>query len=246
MRQEAVNAITTKELFGVVVFGWYKVGKTALITKFTDGTFEKDEYRPSPGLGMYVKHGYQYRTRVLEAQQYPVAGVGVTGSDTPKQTREHELGRDAEPHSGSETVDYLIFEATDTGCTYARRDWVYTRMNVIILTYSITDPFSFQSARNILARAREHESKAKIFLVGLLADCKDAKEVTFGQGEKLAHEFGVVFRELSALDDAEGVERLFGDVAGFLVVRDKKVKVEAGSEEGPTVWERMKAFIPWS
>jgi hypothetical protein len=24
MRQEAVSAITTKELFGVVVFGWYK------------------------------------------------------------------------------------------------------------------------------------------------------------------------------------------------------------------------------
>jgi GTPase SAR1 family protein len=195
---------------------------------------------------MYFKHGYQYRTRVLEAQQYPVAGVGVMGSSTPKQTQEQELRPDAEPHSSSEIVDYIIFEATDTGCTYARRDWVYTRMNVIILTYSITDPFSFQSAGNILARAREHESKAKIFLVGLLADCEDAREVTFGQGEKLAHEFGVGFRELSAFDDPEGVDGLFGEVAGFLVLRDKKVKVEAGSGGGLTVWERMKAFIPWS
>jgi GTPase SAR1 family protein len=119
-------------------------------------------------------------------------------------------------------------------------------MNVIILTYSITDPFSFQSARNIISRAREHESKGKIFLVGLLADCEDAREVTFGQGEKLAREFGVEFRELSAFEDSEGVERLFGEVAGLLVLRDKKVKVEACSEGVMTVWEKMKAFIPWS
>ncbi|KAL3488832.1 hypothetical protein BJX62DRAFT_210888 [Aspergillus germanicus] len=194
---------------------------------------------------MYFKHGYQYRTRVLEAQQYPVAGLGFMGSSTPKQTQEQELGPDAGPQSTSEAVDYLILEATDTGCTYARRDWVYTRMNVIILTYSITDPFSFQSAGNILSRAQEHESKAKIFLVGLLADCEDAREVTLGQGEKLAHEFGIGFRELSALEDSEGVKRLFNEVAGLLVLRDKKVKVEAALEGGLTVWERMKAFIPW-
>jgi hypothetical protein len=185
------------------------------------------------GLGMYVKHEYQYTPRVSETQQDPVTGVGVTGSSMAQEAQ-------------SKAVDYLLFEATDTGCTYARRGWVYTRMNVIILAYSITDPFSFQSARNILARAREHESQAKIFLVGLLADCEDAREVTFGQGERLAREFGVEFRELSALEDVEGVEELFSEVAGSLVLRDRKVKVEAGSKGELTVWERMKTFFPWS
>jgi hypothetical protein len=61
----------------------------------------------------------------------------------------------------------------------------------------------------------------------------------------LASEFGVNFRELSALIDREGVISLFRDITMFLVIRDKKVK-EVPREEAST-WTRIwKIIIPWA
>ncbi|KAL2839842.1 hypothetical protein BJX68DRAFT_271894 [Aspergillus pseudodeflectus] len=254
--------MSKKELSGAVVFGWYKVGKTALISKFIDGAFNEDEYRPTGFVQLYTKHGYQYPPRwVSNADQEPMPEVGATRGDgsvpDAEQTyrlKELDAHSKMQPQSQSqfEAVDYTILEATDTGCIVERRDWVYAKMTAIILAYAITDPMSFQIARDILSRARGRESEAKIFLVGMLADCEQECRVSLEQGEELAKEFGVDFRELSPLRDADGVDRLFGEVAGFLVLGEKQDKVKAssgsrggGGGAGLTVRERIKGFIPW-
>jgi hypothetical protein len=124
-------------------------------------------------------------------------------------------------------------------------------MSVVILAYAITDAHSFGTARYILNRAREYESDKmsksvpKIFLVGLMADREVERVVSLAQGEELASEFGVNFRELSALMDGEGVISLFGDIAPFLVVRDEKVKEVPRQEVSR--WSRIwKMIIPWA
>jgi hypothetical protein len=89
------------------------------------------------------------------------------------------------------------------------------------------------------------KSAPKIFLVGLMADREGERVVSLAQGEELASEFGVNFRELSALVDGEGVISLFKDIAPFLVARDEKVK-EVPREEAST-WTRIwKMIIPWA
>jgi hypothetical protein len=122
-------------------------------------------------------------------------------------------------------------------------------MSVVILAYAITDAHSFGTARYILNRAREYENMSKsvpkIFLVGLMADREGERVVSLAQGEELASEFGVNFRELSALVDGEGVISLYEDIAPFLVARDEKVK-EVPREEAST-WTRIwKMIIPWA
>ncbi|KAJ0421674.1 P-loop containing nucleoside triphosphate hydrolase protein [Aspergillus carlsbadensis] len=250
MRQKAVKVMATKRLTGLVIFGWYGAGKTALILRFIDGVFnDKYLYEPDGYVQAWTKHGYQYTPPVPEtAEQNSVAGeVEATESSLPEQAqeqaqerepeREREDERDADSHSHPETVDYLIYEATETGCHYSRRDWVYTQKDVVMLTYSITNTHTFKTARQILVRAREQKSKAKIFLVGLQADCEKTREVSFEHGEELAREFEVDFRELSALEDGEGVERLFADVARFMVLKAKMKRL--------TLWQRIKALMPW-
>ncbi|KAL3465976.1 hypothetical protein BJX64DRAFT_284909 [Aspergillus heterothallicus] len=139
----------------------------------------------------------------------------------------------------------VILEATDPECAYTRRERLYQTMSVVVVTYSITDAHTLRHAKWILGRARELESKAQIFLVGLMADCEEDRVVSSNQGEELAREFSVYFRELSAAVDEEGVERLFVEVAKFLVPRDKPVKQAPRQELG--VWGRLcNAVNPWS
>ncbi|KAL2826754.1 small GTPase superfamily [Aspergillus pseudoustus] len=221
--------MSPKGLFGLVVFGSYRIGKTSLITKFIDGDFDRDEYNPSIGLQLYTKHGFPFQL-----------------SDNKEGNSESETSPRSAPN-----VDIQIFEATERGCVNSRRDFVYTRMSVVILAYAITDAPSFRTARSILNRAREYESDnlsksgPKIFLVGLMADREEDRVVSLAQGEELASEFGVNFRELSALKDGEGVMSLFGDVAPFLVARDEKVK-EVPREKANR-WTRIwEMIIPWT
>ncbi|KAL2870299.1 small GTPase superfamily [Aspergillus lucknowensis] len=197
------------ELFGVVVFGAQKVGKTSLITQFVDGTFNNDQYNVSIGVQMYVKHGFHVDTQ-----------------------------KDSPP------VDYKIMEATDTGCFYARRDWVYRRMSVIVVAYSITDSSSFRTAKDILELARSGESKAKVYLVGLMADLEEQRVVSTAEGEELARGYGVDCWELSAAD-ALRVSELFRDVARWLPMKDKGKEETSSSEELGVLNKIWKAIVSW-
>ncbi|KAL2839596.1 hypothetical protein BJY01DRAFT_27509 [Aspergillus pseudoustus] len=227
--------MSPKELVGVVVYGSERVGKTSLITKYIDGSFNKDDYSQSVGIQMYKKRGVRFQVTSASNEKSSEPETGSTTDIDPG-------GRQLQSHTD---VDIVILEATDTGCIYARRDWVYIKMSVIILAYSTTDPRTLANARSVLERARELQSKAKIFLVGLLADCEEKRAVSFSQGQEVAAEFEVDFRELSAAVDGDRVNGLFADVAPFLVLRDKSVKRTSAADL--SVWRKIwKAVMPWS
>ncbi|KAL2814470.1 P-loop containing nucleoside triphosphate hydrolase protein [Aspergillus granulosus] len=199
-----------KTISRVVVIGDHGVGKTNLINQFINERIEDEEYKSTIGIELYRKPGFRLR-------------------------RDHDSGqednREVKGKESPDTVNFEIIECRPSECVNTRRDWVYARMSVIVAMYSVTSILSLKRARSILAEARKKAFEGKVFLVGILADAQDQREVTREDGGALAREFGVDYSELS-VRDAAAVEDLFQIIARFAPVKEERVVKEDTSMWG--------------
>ncbi|VDK63910.1 unnamed protein product [Onchocerca ochengi] len=86
--------------------------------------------------------------------------------------------------------------------------------DVYIIVYDITSQLSLQYAESIMQQISTHEHQLcarqhKCLLVGNKTDLERYRQVSESDGEKLAKRFGVMFGEISAVDEWERVAALF-------------------------------------
>ncbi|KAL3998260.1 Ras family protein [Acanthocheilonema viteae] len=86
--------------------------------------------------------------------------------------------------------------------------------DVYIIVYDITSQLSLQYAESTMQQISTHEHhlcsrQHKCLLVGNKTDLERYRQVSESDGEKLAKRFGVMFGEISAIDEWERVAALF-------------------------------------
>ncbi|KAK6106430.1 Ras family protein [Brugia pahangi] len=86
--------------------------------------------------------------------------------------------------------------------------------DVYIIVYDITSQLSLQYAESTMQQIAAHEHhlcsrQHKCLLVGNKTDLERYRQVSESDGEKLAKRFGVMFGEVSAVDEWERVAALF-------------------------------------
>uniref|UniRef100_A0A915Q0M5 small monomeric GTPase n=1 Tax=Setaria digitata TaxID=48799 RepID=A0A915Q0M5_9BILA len=100
--------------------------------------------------------------------------------------------------------------------------------DVYIIVYDITSQLSLQYAESTMQQISTHEHhlcarQHKCLLVGNKTDLERYRQVSESDGEKLAKRFGVMFGEISAVDEWERVAALFRrPITALLTDRSKR------------------------
>lgn len=90
---------------------------------------------------------------------------------------------------------------------------LYQGAQGILLVYDVTNRSSFESFRYWISQIRKHANEfTNLILVGNKCDMTKERVVPTEEGQKLANQFGIGFREVSA-KDGNNVESLFASVA---------------------------------
>lgn len=89
----------------------------------------------------------------------------------------------------------------------------YKGTDGVFLVYDITDRNTFEKVRDWMKQIKEHTQTENIgiMLLGNKCDLNDKREVSFEEGNGLANEYGIMFKETSAYKDIN-ISECFNDL----------------------------------
>jgi len=146
-------------VYKILLLGDSSVGKTCLLMRYTDGTFQEEHL---------TTIGLDYRVKMVEMDDGSV--IKVQFWDTAGQDRYRTI-----------TANY------------------YKGANGIILVYDVTNQKTFKNIKAWVEQIKEEVGqKITLMLIGNKIDKEENRTVSKEEGEKLAEELQLAYRETSA------------------------------------------------
>ena len=107
----------------------------------------------------------------------------------------------------------------------------YKGANGIILIYDVTNVKTFENIKAWVASIREEaSSNISVYLCGNKIDMKEQRKVSTEEGEKLAEEFGLPFKETSAKDSIN-INETFNDLVERIDSIYSKLETNPGNNK---------------
>ena len=98
--------------------------------------------------------------------------------------------------------------------------------SAVVIVYSVTDARSFNLAKYILEELNicKKIDQSSVLLLGNKKDLVHLREITHGQGKKLAKKHGIHFQETSAANDFESVDNAFKNLLFGKILTSLKIQ----------------------